>query len=228
MIRDILIDLDDTIFDFQKAESSSLKKTLNDFGVKLTDKQVERYSEINLMHWKMLEKGELTHEQVKVKRYEMFFKEIGVDRTGVEGTRRYEDYLHQSYFMLDGAREMLESLYKGYRISIITNGLKKDQQGRIDGAGIGKYFYGFFNSQDIGYSKPDIKFFDYCIKSISDFNTEKTVVVGDSLTSDILGGINAKIKTIWFNRKGIINSTNIKPDYEIKDLKELKPLIDSL
>lgn len=228
MIKDILIDLDDTILDFSMAERSSLIKTLNDFGFNPTSKQLERYSEINLLHWKRLEKGELTHEEVKVKRYETFFKEIGLDRTGVEGTRKYESYLRQSYFMLDGARKMLDGLSEKYRISVVTNGLKKDQEGRIKGAKIDKYFSNFFNSQDIGYSKPDKRFFDHCIKAIKDFERDKTVIVGDSLTSDIKGGINAKIKTIWFNKKGIINCTDIKPDYEVKTLDEIQLLIDTL
>ncbi len=228
MIRNVLFDLDDTLFDFHKAEKIALTKTLVHFGVDPTEETLALYSTINAAHWKRLELGEISREEVKVGRYRELFKTIGVECDPVKATAYYESMLAIGHYFMPGAPELLEELYRKYRLYIVSNGTAKVQEGRIGSSGIAKYMDGIFISQILGANKPDKQFFDTCFAEIPDFSLSETVIIGDSLSSDIKGGINAGITTVWFNPKGIENDNDIKPDYTIKELSEVPGLLSQI
>lgn len=228
MIRNVLFDLDDTLFDFHKAEKIALTKTLVHFGIDPTEETLALYSTINAAHWKRLELGEISREEVKVGRYRELFKTIGVERDPVKATAYYESMLAIGHYFMPGAPELLEELYRKYRLYIVSNGTAKVQEGRIGSSGIAKYMDGIFISQILGANKPDKQFFDICFAEIPDFSLSETVIIGDSLSSDIKGGINAGITTVWFNPKGIENDNDIKPDYTIKELSEVPGLLSQI
>ena len=228
MIRNVLFDLDDTLFDFHKAEKIALTKTLVHFGIDPTEETLALYSAINAAHWKRLELGEISREEVKVGRYRELFKTIGVECDPVKATAYYESMLAIGHYFMPGAPELLEVLYGKYRLYIVSNGTAKVQEGRIGSSGIAKYMDGIFISQILGANKPDKQFFDICFSEIPDFSLSETVIIGDSLSSDIKGGINAGIITVWFNPKGIENDNDIKPDYTIKELSEVPGLLSQI
>ena len=228
MIRNVLFDLDDTLFDFHKAEKIALTKTLVHFGINPTEETLALYSTINAAHWKRLELGEISREEVKVGRYRELFKTIGVECDPVKATAYYESMLAIGHYFMPGAPELLEELYRKYRLYIVSNGTAKVQEGRIGSSGIAKYMDGIFISQILGANKPDKQFFDICFAEIPDFSLSETVIIGDSLSSDIKGGINAGITTVWFNPKGIENDNDIKPDYTIKELSEVPGLLSQI
>lgn len=228
MIRNVLFDLDDTLFDFHKAEKIALTKTLMHFGIDPTEETLALYSTINAAHWKRLELGEISREEVKVGRYRELFKTIGVECDPVKATAYYESMLAIGHYFMPGAPELLEELYRKYRLYIVSNGTAKVQEGRIGSSGIAKYMDGIFISQLLGANKPDKQFFDICFAEIPDFSLSETVIIGDSLSSDIKGGINAGIITVWFNPKGIENDNDIKPDYTIKELSEVPGLLSQI
>ena len=228
MIRNVLFDLDDTLFDFHKAEKIALTKTLVHFGIDPTEETLALYSTINAAHWKRLELGEISREEVKVGRYRELFKTIGVECDPVKATAYYESMLAIGHYFMPGAPELLEELYGKYRLYIVSNGTAKVQEGRIGSSGIAKYMDGIFISQILGANKPDKQFFDICFAEILDFSLSETVIIGDSLSSDIKGGINAGIITVWFNPKGIENDNDIKPDYTIKELSEVPGLLSQI
>lgn len=228
MIRNVLFDLDDTLFDFHKAEKIALTKTLVHFGIDPTEETLALYSTINAAHWKRLELGEISREEVKVGRYRELFKTIGVECDPVKATAYYESMLAIGHYFMPGAPELLEELYGKYRLYIVSNGTVKVQEGRVGSSGIAKYMDGIFISQVLGANKPDKQFFDICFAEIPDFSLSETVIIGDSLSSDIKGGINAGITTVWFNPKGIENDSDIKPDYIIKELSEVPGLLSQI
>lgn len=228
MIRNVLFDLDDTLFDFHKAEKIALTKTLVHFGIDPTEETLALYSTINAAHWKRLELGEISREEVKVGRYRELFETIGVECDPVKATAYYESMLAIGHYFMPGAPELLEELYRKYRLYIVSNGTAKVQEGRIGSSGIAKYMDGIFISQILGANKPDREFFDICFAKIPDFSCAETVIVGDSLSSDIKGGINADIATVWFNPKEIENDSDIKPDYTIKELSEVPGLLSQI
>ena len=228
MMRNVLFDLDDTLFDFHKAEKIALTKTLVHFGIDPTEETLALYSTINAAHWKRLELGEISREEVKVGRYRELFKTIGVECDPVKATAYYESMLAIGHYFMPGAPELLEELYGKYRLYIVSNGTAKVQEGRVGSSGIAKYMDGIFISQILGANKPDKQFFDICFAEIPDFSLSETVIIGDSLSSDIKGGINAGITTVWFNPKGIENDNDIKPDYTIKELSEVPGLLSQI
>lgn len=228
MIRNVLFDLDDTLFDFHKAEKIALTKTLVHFGIDPTEETLALYRTINAAHWKRLELGEISREEVKVGRYRELFETIGVECDPVKATAYYESMLAIGHYFMPGAPELLEELYRKYRLYIVSNGTAKVQEGRIGSSGITKYMDGIFISQILGANKPDKQFFDICFAEIPDFLLSETVIIGDSLSSDIKGGINAGITTVWFNPKGIENDSDIKPDYTIKELSEVPGLLSQI
>lgn len=228
MIRNVLFDLDDTLFDFHKAEKIALTKTLVYFDIDPTEETLALYSTINAAHWKRLELGEISREEVKVGRYRELFKTIGVECDPVKATAYYESMLAIGHYFMPGAPELLEELYGKYRLYIVSNGTAKVQEGRIGSSGIAKYMDGIFISQILDANKPDKQFFDICFAEIPDFLLSETVIIGDSLSSDIKGGINAGITTVWFNHKGIENDSDIKPDYTINELSEVPGLLSQI
>ena len=201
MIKSILLDLDDTILDFHKAERIALTSTLNKIGILPSEETLALYSRINQAHWKRLEIGELTRHEVLHGRFTELFKTLGVTGDCYEAQRIYEWELGTGYYFLDGGPELLDALYAKYDLYLASNGTDIVQTRRIESAGIGKYFKELFISQRIGFDKPNPEYFKRCFERIPDFKRAETVIIGDSLTSDIKGGINFGIDTCWFNPK---------------------------
>ncbi|MBQ3529437.1 MAG: YjjG family noncanonical pyrimidine nucleotidase [Oscillospiraceae bacterium] len=228
MIEFLFLDLDDTILDFHKAERLALGKTFRSFGLEPTEEVLTRYHLINKAHWERLERKELTREEVLVGRFAALFQEFGLQVDPEACARAYENNLSIGHYFLPGAYEAVESLSKKYKLYLASNGTAKVQAGRLNSANISHYFQKIFVSQEIGANKPDILYFQRCFAEIPGFDVTKAMMVGDSLTSDILGGIQAGMKTCWVNPNGKVAPENIQPDYEIKALSELEGLLDSL
>ncbi len=227
MITHIFFDLDDTLLDFHKAEHTALSKTLAHFGVNPAEETLSLYSRINKTQWERLEKGELTRDEVKTERYRILFNELGVTLSPKDATAYYENMLSFGHYFIDGAVEVLTQL-KDYNLFIVSNGAVKVQNARLDSAGIKPFFKKIFISESLGVNKPDKRFFDICFSQIPSFDKENAVIIGDSLTSDIKGGINAGIKTVWFNPNSLKNPSTVLPDYEIHSLSALPNLIKKM
>ena len=228
MYKFLFIDLDDTILDFHKAEKIALSRTLESFGVVPTDEVCARYSQINRDHWERLERKELTREQVVVGRFRVLFQELGVDADPALCADRYAHNLGIGHYFLPGAPEAVEALSKKYRLYLASNGTASVQAGRLKSANISHFFEDIFISQDMGADKPAKAYFDRCFARIPDFDPAQTMIVGDSLTSDIQGGINAGITTCWVNPSHSPGRTDIRPDYEIEALSQLPALLDKI
>lgn len=226
MIEFLFLDLDDTILDFQKAERLALAKTLESFGLPPTDTVLARYHEINREHWERLERKELTRQQVLVGRFAALFAEMGLSAQAEKVARAYEENLSQGHYFLPGAEEALKSLSKKYKLYLASNGTARVQAGRLKSAGIIPYFQEIFVSEEMGYNKPDPAYFDACFARIPGFRKDRAMMVGDSLTSDILGGIQAGIATCWVNPHHKTGS--IRPDYEIESITQLEALLKNL
>lgn len=228
MVDFLFLDLDDTILDFHKAEHIALGKTFRGFGLEPTEEVMARYSLINKAHWERLERKELTREEVLVGRFAVLFSEYGIDVDPTQCARTYENNLSIGHYFLPGAYEAVERLSKKYKLYLASNGTAKVQAGRLESANISHFFQEIFISQEIGANKPDIAYFNGCFAKIPDFDVTKSMIVGDSLTSDILGGKNAGMKTCWVNPNGKFAPENIQPDYEIQSLSELENLLETL
>lgn len=228
MFEILLLDLDDTILDFRMAERVALCKTLRTFSLELTEEVCARYSVINQRYWEMLERKELTREEVLVGRFRELFEEYGIEADPLQVGLSYGENLREGHYFLPGAQETLEVLRNKYRLFLVSNGTAVVQYSRLRSAKLEPFFEKIFISQEIGANKPAKEFFDFCFSQIPDFTKEKAIIVGDSLTSDILGGKNAGIATCWVNPAHKSAPAELLPDYTIEYLHQLPGLLDSL
>lgn len=228
MMEFLFLDLDDTILDFHKAERLAISRTFRSFGLEPTEQVLERYHVINRLHWERLERGELTRDQVLTGRFQMLFEELGIPAQPQAVAKGYEHNLGLGHYFLPGAKEALDTLRGKYRLFLASNGTASVQHSRLTSAGLYPYFEEVFVSQALGANKPSRAFFDACAARIPGYDPRKALMVGDSLTSDILGGINAGMKTCWVCPRGAQGRPDIVPDYRIEALSQLPELLKTL
>ena len=224
----LLLDLDDTILDFHKAERIAIAKTIRDFGVEPTEEVLARYHTINKWHWEQLELGKLTRAEVLENRFGVLFSQLGVKADQAACAKAYEKNLSIGHYFLPGAEEAVEYLSKHYRLFLVSNGTASVQKGRMTSANLYRFFEKVFVSQEIGHNKPSPAYFDACFSQIEGFEKEKAIIVGDSLTSDIKGGIQAGIATCWVNPDHLPGREDIPADYQIEALRQLPSLLASI
>lgn len=222
----ILFDADETLFDFKKAEKEAFKNTMIEFGVSYDESyHFNIYKEINTAIWKELEEGLITQEKLKTERFRRFIEKIEMDFNENDFATTYMKYLGEGSFLFEGAKELIEDLSDKYILSIVTNGLTTVQERRVKKSVIAKYFKDIVISEEVGISKPNPDIFEHAINNLGKFSKDEVLMIGDSLNSDIRGGINYNIDTCWYNPNNAENKTNLKPTYEMVDYKELRNLL---
>lgn len=222
----IIFDADETLFDFKKSERESLKNTMREFNIEYDENyHLKVYKDINTAIWKELENGLITQKELKIERFKRLSHSLNTEFDEVQFAKSYMRHLSYASFLYAESIDLVESLSKDYRLTIITNGLTDVQENRIRKSIIGKYFEDIVISEEVQVSKPDSKIFEHALNNIKYTDKSKVLMVGDSLTSDIQGGINFGIDTCWFNPKKIENKTKIKPAYEISSLMGLKNIL---
>lgn len=228
MIKNLLFDLDDTLLDFKKAEQVALSKTLKWAGITPDPRAVALYSQINSRQWELLEAGQLTRPQVKLRRFELFFQQEGISADPAQAAARYEGLLGQGHYWIPGAQELLEQMQGRYRLYLATNGTAHVQHSRMESAHMEPYFQDIFISEELGADKPSLEYFHRCFARIPQFRPEETVMVGDRLTSDILGGNRAGIPTVWYNPAQAPIPEQPRPTGVVTALDQLPGLLETL
>ncbi|NRT72664.1 YjjG family noncanonical pyrimidine nucleotidase [Clostridium beijerinckii] len=222
----ILFDADDTLFDFKKSEREAFKNTILEFNINYDENyHLKIYHDINTAIWKEFEQGLITQEKLKVERFKRLADKLKISFDEIEFAKSYMQNLSNCSFLFDGILELIEHLSKSYKLLIITNGLTAVQENRIRKSIISKHFEDVVISEEISISKPNPKIFEHALENIYHTNKNTVLMVGDSLTSDIQGGINFGIDTCWYNPNKLENNSNIAPKYEISNFDELKHLL---
>lgn len=200
--RTILFDADGTLFDFKRSEHDAVKEAFMMSGIEVDEEMIAKYSEINDSLWKQLEKGLIEKATLLYRRFELFGQHYGIALDAQKLAKDYMLTLSSKCYLFAGARELCEKLTKQADLYIVTNGVESTQRGRFYGSHLDLYFKDLFISGAIGAEKPSARFFEHVARHIPSFEKEKTVIVGDSLSSDIKGGILYGIDTCWFNPQG--------------------------
>lgn len=198
----VLMDADGTLLDFLRSEREAVREALCEIGVDADDSMLSEYSRINDGLWKSLERGEIEKSVLVYRRFEIFFQQYGIDADAHDMAKRYMRTLSDKGYILDGAYELCQRLSEKHRLFIVTNGIRSIQSGRMEKSGLLPFFEDYFISDDIGFEKPSVRFFEYVEKHIRGFDKSRTVIVGDSLTSDIRGGVDFGIDTCWYSQQG--------------------------
>lgn len=222
-VKAVLIDIDNTLLDFDKSAARSIKMCSDKFGLIYNEKIFRVFKKVNDELWRKIEKKELTREQLHETRWNIIFSETGIDFDGKRFEKQFLSNLNFCACKVDGAEDLMAYLSKKYSVFTASNSPSEQQEKRLALSGLNKYVVKSFMSQAIGYDKPDLRFFDECIKGIRPITKEQTVFIGDSLSADICGAKEYGIKTIWFNPKKI-SCDNIA-DYTVFKLKDIKNIL---
>ena len=217
----LLFDLDDTLLDFAANEADSLKKLFSAFSIDLNDEILKLYHSVNKQLWTAYENGMIPLDEVLNTRFSRTMEKLGVTVDGREWEKQYQKLLGNGHQLIDGAFEVCQTLSKTHRLFVVTNGVTVTQIKRLQQAGLYNLFEGIFTSETIGYQKPKKEFFDYVTSHITDFCRKDSLIIGDSLNTDIKGGNLSGIDTCWFNKKALAKSETVKSNFTISDLLKL-------
>ncbi|WP_141499993.1 YjjG family noncanonical pyrimidine nucleotidase [Paenibacillus luteus] len=218
----LLFDLDDTLLDFRANESDSLKKLFQQYGYTFSDELFHLYNSVNKQLWGQYENGSITLDIVLNSRFSETMLKLGKVVNGVEWEDFYRKLLGDgAQILIEGALDVCRQLSESHRLFVITNGITRTQIKRLKQSGLYDFFEEIFDSQSIGYQKPSIEFFDYVMNQIPNSNKQDTLIIGDSLNTDIKGGQLSSIDTCWINRTQQKSPPAVQSTYTISSLTEL-------
>jgi len=221
----VLFDADNTLFDFSRAEREAITLTMQAFLIAPDEARIALYSRMNDAFWKRLERGEISKSELRVARFAEFLTAMGVEADAEAMAQVYVEKLSLQAYPVSGAVELVKALASAHRLYIVTNGIASVQRRRFAASSFVPYFRDLFISEEIGYEKPHPAFFVEVARRVPDFDAATTLVVGDSLSSDIAGGIAAGLDTCWYNPQNAPNCKNLPITYTIRTLEALLPLV---
>lgn len=226
--KHIIFDLDDTILDFQDSEEKALKQIISLYKLPYNKHTIACYKRINDGLWHQLEDGLISREEVLTTRFLLFLKEFRIDENGANVEAIYREHLNQGHKTVTHAHELLNALSKrDYKLYIGTNGVGTTQRKRLEDAKLQRYFEQLFISEEIGYEKPNPDFFHYIFDALNSSRKEEFLMIGDRVTSDIKGAINAGIDCVWFNpKRSIPKSGSPKSTYTITNLMQIMDFLE--
>jgi 2-haloacid dehalogenase len=223
--RNLLFDLDDTLLDFGVARLAAHRAMCEAHDFPFDDALHARFNHINEGLWRAYEEGRISQTEVLHSRHVTLFKEYGHDVDGAVLDATYKVHLAQGFHAIEGALELIAELKDHFHLYIVSNGVSIIQDSRLRGSGLHGHFRGIFVSDDTGYQKPDTGFFQHVFDRIPDFQADKTLIIGDSFSADIVGGHRAGIDTCWFNPNAKPRPTDVTPTYEIRHYDELRAIV---
>ncbi len=228
-IKNLLIDADHTIFDFDRCQNESLEKAFFDCKLFFQPSYCELYTSINKFYWKSFEEGKITREQLKEQRFSHFFGQINQWTDPIVFQLKYVSHLKYSVHYYDGAVEALRLLAQKYSLALITNGLAEVQRPRLEKSGLETLFKAVLISGEIGWAKPEKEFFLAVFEALNCSNPQDCLVIGDNLHADIYGGLQAGTRTCWFNYKNSLTKADHEPQahYEVYNWTEVIKLLGS-
>lgn len=220
-----LFDLDDTLLNFKESEKFSFRRSLESIGLSArVDDLYKIYQVENAALWHAFEKNLVTKDFLKVERFRKTFAAFSIDENPELASTRYLEALPETVVLMDYAEEICRHLSSFAEIGIITNGIQSVQFKRIANSKIAPYISFISVSDECGFAKPDIRFFEYTVKKARAFSKGSTLIIGDRMEADILGAINFGIDGCWFNPGKIDRTHDVLPHHEIHHLSELEKL----
>lgn len=224
--KTLLFDADNTLLDFRKTEAQAMTRTFAKYGIPYNQRTKDVYEEINQGLWKEFEAGKIEKKEVLNRRFQETFQAIGVKPPADFAFEKdFQLALGEGGYLIDGALELCRALSKDRELYIVTNGVTATQKSRMERCGLKPYIKGVFVSEEVGYQKPRKEYFQYVFDRIPGLELSRTLIIGDTLSSDIKGGNAAGIDTCWYNPCRKSNTTDAVVTYEITRLEELWDIV---
>ncbi len=223
MYTHLLFDVDNTLLDFDEAERNAFIQTMRTHFVPWDEAMLSRYVGINKQLWLDFEQGKVDKETVQLRRFEILLSGTALSSAAVNRTFQENLALHAA--LMPYAEAVCERLSAQAELSIVTNGVGATQRQKITRTGISRFFHHLFISEEIGFPKPDPRYFAHVMNTLGNPECNSVLIIGDSLTSDIQGGMNAGFVTCWFNPRKEPVPPGYRVDFEIVDLRELEQIV---
>ncbi|UXR63504.1 YjjG family noncanonical pyrimidine nucleotidase [Bdellovibrio bacteriovorus] len=227
MVYDLfLFDLDDTLLDFKESERRSFVTVLKNLGVQDGLDELYRFYQIeNRKLWTLFEEARTSKEHLKVERFRRVFEAFKIEADPAKASDHYLETLPETVVLMDHAEEICQWLADRGEIGIITNGMHAVQMKRIENSKLAPYISFTSVSEECGYAKPDVRFFEHSAKMARKFHKDSAVVIGDRMETDILGARNFGLRSCWFNPEKTQHNYSFQPDYEISHLSEIQNIL---
>jgi len=219
-------DADNTLFDYNKAEGNALKQTFHLLSLPFEKDYLSVYQRINHNLWQALEKREITPAVLQFRRFELLLESLQQNASPQQMSSVYLEQLAICSELMQDAHKVLQSLHTKCRFAIVTNGLQAVQRSRLSHSSIREFITDIIISEEIGTAKPHVAFFEIASSRLGNPPKSDILIIGDSLTSDMQGGVNYGIDTCWFNPNNAPQPDNLPLTYQIQHLLELLDLID--
>lgn len=222
-VKAVLFDIDNTLLDFGECAKDAIIHACLKSGINYEPRMFAAFMPVNDILWRQVEDGFITVERLHEIRFNVIFSALDLPYDGKDFEKLFRLYVKKAAAPVKGAVDVLEYLKDKYFLAVASNSSLSQQYARLEKAGMAKYFDAFFVSDEVGANKPSAEFFSKCLLSLPTKNKDEIMLIGDSLSADIEGGIKFGIKTCWFNFKG--EKTSLSPDYIINDLSLLKNIL---
>lgn len=227
--RLFLLDLDDTLLDFQASERQAFARLLQGLGHPAPlDAMYRDYQAINQRLWRQFEQGAVNKDALKVERFRATFALHAPGLDAQVASERYLDTLAETVVLIDGASALCEALAAVGEVGVITNGVERIQTRRIEAAGLSRFIRFVATSEACGHAKPDPRFFQDAVAKARQFERARTVIIGDRLDADILGARRFGIDSCWFNPLGLPAPADVRPSCEVRRLHDVVPALQAL
>ena len=226
-IKVIFMDIDNTILDFDAGAAAGMQECFSRAGLIFKPDMLGVFREENNKVWRKIEKGELSIDDLYYVRWQAILGHLGLEADGVQMEKDFRVCLYNSAVPVPGAKEILTYLAPKYCLCAASNGPYDQQINRLQKAGMLQFFRHCFVSEKIGADKPGREFFDGCLRELPGILPQECMMIGDSMTADIAGGVTYGLRTCWFDhhRTGQEPDTDIKPDHIITDLLQIREIL---
>lgn len=223
MIKAVLLDIDNTLLDFNLSAQQAIKLALKELNGEYSEEIFRTFLRVNDELWRKIERKEITRAELHRDRWNIIFRELGALLDGAEMERLFLSYLSETAVPVDGALETVKYLAGKYKLYTASNAPYAQQVKRLTLSGIMPFITRILNFENIGVNKPQPSFFAECLRAVYPATKDETVIVGDSLSADMRGGKSVGITTVWFNREGLAAADFC--DYTIRSLAEIKEIL---
>ena len=230
MVKAILFDLDDTLFNLRGCEAQALRHTLSGAGLLATMPAdfSQRYAKISSGYWAARaadDDSQYRRDQVLELSWRDFLASLNLDLSRApELAAAFWAAFCAANALNPGARETVDSLAEHYRLGLITNGYSDSQRGRLAAAGWRHRFDPLLISEEVGLAKPDARIFEMALERL-ELGAEEVLYVGDSLSHDREGCLRAGIRFCHYCPDQRRDAPSPTLGCQINCLSQLAPLL---
>jgi 2-haloacid dehalogenase len=221
----LCFDADGTLFDYDHAENIALKQAFQSLHIPFEDTYLDIYGRINQQLWQALERREITPTVLQVRRFELLLETLHLAGSPTQISAAYLEQLALRAELIDGAADVLHALEGACRFAIVTNGLQAVQRSRLAHSAIRDCISELIISEEVGAAKPKPAFFEAAFARLGHPARSDVLVIGDSLSSDMQGGVDYGLDTCWYNPAGAPRPGDLPITYEIAHLRELLEIL---